>query len=159
MRLFAALFVAMAILFGGTQANAKNYATIINFQNPGKKYLSCEFSYRKITNNVIVYYENPVDRFFQPKDNIKISSNVGEIKIISETAFKLDDLTIEYKNNRFYLDGSVVVKNNNKNVITLTTKNGSNISVRSEAIVISKKGYNLTVQIDREKETISFFID
>ena len=32
MRLFAALFVAMAILFGGTQANAKNYATIINFQ-------------------------------------------------------------------------------------------------------------------------------
>ena len=68
-------------------------------------------------------------------------------------------MTIEYKNNRFYLDGSVVVKSNNKNVITLTTKNGSNISVRSEAIVISKKGYNLTVQIDREMETISFFID
>lgn len=161
MRFISALLVAMALVLCSTQAYAKNYATVINYQNPGKNYLSCEFSYRKLTNDVIVYYEEPanVDRFFQPKDNIKVTTKVGEVKIISDTEFKLDELTISYKNNRFYFDGDVIVAKNKKKGITLMTKNGSNISVTDISVIFTKKGYKLTVQFDRQMETLGFFID
>lgn len=161
MKYFAALFVAVSILLGCTQAYAKNYATVINYQNPGKTYSSNEFNYRKDLDNVIVYYEEPgnVDRFFQPKDKIKVTTKVGEVKIISDTEFKLDDLTISYKNGKFYFDGSVVVKKNNKNGITLTTKNGSSISVTNMSVIVSKKGYKLTAQFDSGSKELGFFID
>ena len=160
MKFISVLLVAMALVFCGTQAYAKNYATVINHQN-GKKYQSNEFSYRKDLNNVIVYYEEPgnVDRFFQPKDKIKVTTKVGEVKIISDTEFKLDDITISYRNNKFYFDGSVVVKKNNKKGITLTTKNDSNISVTDISVIVTRKGYTLTAQFDREMKTLGFFID
>lgn len=160
MRFISAVLVVMALVFCGTQAYAKNYATVVNHQN-GKKYQSNEFNYRKDLDNVIVYYEEPgnVDRFFQPKDKIKVTTKVGEVKIISDTEFKLDDLTISYKNGKFYFDGSVVVKKNNKNGITLTTKNGSSISVTNMSVIVSKKGYKLTAQFDSGSKELGFFID
>ena len=131
MKRLVGLLVAVAILcagllFGGTQAFAQNYAIVTTKMMPKKKYYATEFGYRKMNNDVIVYYERPENgRIFQGKDDLKISTKIGSVKFDSFREVWIDkentpkSLLLVYTiHNNISIEGNFIIRDKRNRVIT-----------------------------------------
>ncbi len=123
MRFLPGLLIFAFALFSGSECFAESCA-LVTIKNDAKKvqYKSTDFSYRKALDNVIVHHFEPKNpgeapnRFFESKDNLKISTEIGDIKILSEKSFIIDSedksSSISFVGNQNYVavSGSFILK-------------------------------------------------
>lgn len=85
MKHILSLLIAFCFIFSTTNAFAQNYAIVTINKSPSKKFYATEFGYRKMAEDVIVYYAKPQNgRLMQGKDDITIKTEIGTIYFDSD---------------------------------------------------------------------------
>lgn len=144
MKYIAGFFLALSFLvFCGTQSFAQNYAIITIKNNSNKKYYATEFGYRKVSDDVIVYYAKPQEgRLMQGKDDLTIKTKIGTIYFNSDRMVSIDKeipnkrVDLVRNDTSLFVNGNFVVKQKQNNNILKDTYDciGNNINSHSISI-------------------------
>lgn len=138
MKYLAGFLTALALLVCGAPSFAQDYAIVTIKASPGKKYHATEFGYRKMADDVIVYYAKPQDgRLMQGKDDIMITTKIGTIYFHSDRMVSLDrdrpdaKLDLVCNGTELCVNGNFVVK---------LKKSGKMLDARYDMIVCKMNG-------------------
>lgn len=144
MKYIVGCFLALSFLvFCGTQTFAQNYAIITIKNNSNKKYYATEFGYRKVSDDVIVYYAKPHEgRLMQGKDDITIRTKIGTIYFNSDRMISIDKdipnkrVDLVRNDTALFVNGNFIVKQKQNDKILKDTYDciGNNINSQSISI-------------------------
>lgn len=123
MKWILGLIIATFFVMSCNESYAQNYAIVVTKMQPKNKYYATEFGYRKITDSVIIYHERPEGRIFQKKEDIKISTEIGNLKFDSDRLIRITNkdkinLDVVYTpQNAITFNGAFIIKDKNDKMI------------------------------------------
>ena len=149
MKYFWGILLLLAMMFSGEQSFATNYAVVSIKSNPINKFHTTEMHYRKMSDDVLVYYERPTDgRLIQGKDDIVINTLIGKLYFDSERVITLGKDTKDrwvdfiFDGSKYYINGNFVVKNKKNNKILSFNYDMITYDISSCRLIVESNGYN-----------------